>query len=108
MTKVGFQDQLLLNAGQKYYRMPQGVHSAILSTFINLPFAIKTIFCLFMSGHLRQVSVVSENHILAASSCTHRRICYTKVCHCQIFVSALSAVYYLRYPILQTIYTKIL
>ena len=33
-TKIGFQDQLLLNVGQKYYRM--------LSTFIKLPFAIKT------------------------------------------------------------------
>ena len=29
-----FQDQLLLNAGQKYCRMPQEEHSAILSTFI--------------------------------------------------------------------------
>ena len=42
MTKIGFQYQLLLNAGQKYCRMLQGEHSAILSTFIKLPFAIKT------------------------------------------------------------------
>ena len=40
-TKIGFQDQLLLNAGQKYCRMLQGEHSAILSTFIKLPFVIK-------------------------------------------------------------------
>ena len=39
--KNGFQDQLSLNAGQKYCRM-QGEHSAILSTFIKLPFVIKT------------------------------------------------------------------
>ena len=32
---------LSLNAGQKYCRMPQGEHSAILSTFIKLPFVIK-------------------------------------------------------------------
>ena len=38
-TKIGFQDQLSLNAGQKYCRME---HSAILSTFIRLPLAIKT------------------------------------------------------------------
>ena len=38
----GFQYQLLLNAGQKYCRMLQGEHSAILSTFIKLPFVIKT------------------------------------------------------------------
>ena len=29
-TKIGFQDRLLLNEGQKYRRMLQGVHSAIL------------------------------------------------------------------------------
>ena len=41
MTKIGFQDQLLLNAGQKDCRMPQGEHSAVLSTFIKLPYVIK-------------------------------------------------------------------
>ena len=44
--KIGFQDQLSLNAGQKYCRMLQGEHSAILSTFIRLPFVIKIFFCL--------------------------------------------------------------
>ena len=39
--KIGFQDRLLLNAGQKYCRMLQGEHSAVLSTFIKLPFVIK-------------------------------------------------------------------
>ena len=39
--KIVFQEQLLLNAGQKYCRMLQGEHSAILSTFIKLPFVIK-------------------------------------------------------------------
>ena len=40
-TKIDFQDQILLNAGQKYCRMLQGEHSAILSTFINLQLVIK-------------------------------------------------------------------
>ena len=40
--KIGFQYGLSLNAGQKYCRMLQGEHSAILSTFIKLPFSIKT------------------------------------------------------------------
>ena len=40
--KMGFQDQLLLNACQKYCRMLQREHSAILSTFIKLPVVIKT------------------------------------------------------------------
>ena len=35
------QDRLSLNAGQKYCRMLQGEHSAILSTYIKLPFVIK-------------------------------------------------------------------
>ena len=39
--EIGFQDQILLNAGQKCCRMLQGEHSAILSTFIKLPFVIK-------------------------------------------------------------------
>ena len=39
-TKIGFQDWLSLNAGQKYCRMLE--HSAILSTFIELPFVFKT------------------------------------------------------------------
>ena len=39
--KNGFSYRLLLNAGQKYCRMLQWEHSAILSTFIKLPFVIK-------------------------------------------------------------------
>ena len=40
-TKIGFQGQLSLNADQKYCRMLQGEHSAILLTFIKLPSVIK-------------------------------------------------------------------
>ena len=36
-----YQDQLLLNAGQKYCRMIKEEHSAILSIFIKLPLVIK-------------------------------------------------------------------
>ena len=39
--KIGFHNQLSLNAGQKYFRMLQGEHSAILSTFIKLTCVIK-------------------------------------------------------------------
>ena len=40
-TKIGFQDQLLLNAGQKYCRMlKEESNSAMLSTFIKPPFVI--------------------------------------------------------------------
>ena len=40
-TKIGFQDRLSLNAGQKYCRMLQGEHSALLSIFIKLLHVIK-------------------------------------------------------------------
>ena len=49
------EDQLLLNAGQKYCRMLQGEHSAILLTFIKLPFVIKIFVLSFLSGCLRRV-----------------------------------------------------
>ena len=39
--KIVFQEQLSLNAGKKYCRMLQGEHSAILLSFIKLPFVIK-------------------------------------------------------------------
>ena len=45
--KIGFQDKLSLYAGQKYCRMLHGEHSAILSTFIKLPFAVN-IFVLYI------------------------------------------------------------
>ena len=42
--KIGFQDHLSLYAGQKYCIM---LHSAILLTFIKLPFVIKIFFIYF-------------------------------------------------------------
>ena len=54
-TKICLQDRSL-NAGQKYCRMLQGEHSAILSTFTNLlPFVIKIFVLSFLSDCLRQV-----------------------------------------------------
>ena len=46
--KIVFRYQLFLNAGQKYCRMLQREHSAMLSTLIKLPFSIKTfVFSIF-------------------------------------------------------------
>ena len=53
--KIGFQDQLLLNAGQKYCRMLQGEHSAIVSTFFKLPIVIKILILSILSGRFTQV-----------------------------------------------------
>ena len=49
------EDQLSLNAGQKYCRMLQGEHSAILLTFIKLPFVINIFVLSFLSGCSRHV-----------------------------------------------------
>ena len=53
--KNGFQNPLSFNAGQKYCRMLQGEHSAILSTFIKLPFVIKIIVLSILSGRFTQI-----------------------------------------------------
>ena len=48
MRPLKKEDQLSLNEGQKYCRMLQGEHSAMLLTFNKLPFVIKIfLFCLF-------------------------------------------------------------
>ena len=60
--KNGFQDQLSLNAGQKYCRMLQGEHSAILSTFINQPHVIKTFALSILSGRFTQVLLSTCDH----------------------------------------------
>ena len=53
--KIGFQFGLLFYACQKYCRMLQGEHSAILLTSIKQPLSLRPLFCLFLIGHLRQV-----------------------------------------------------
>ena len=57
-TKIGFQNWLLLNAGQKYYRMLQEEHSAILLTFIKLPFVFKTFVLSIFEWSLKTVFTV--------------------------------------------------
>ena len=53
--KIGIQAYLSLIAGQKYCRMLQGKHFAILSTFIKLPFVIKIFVSSILSGRFTQV-----------------------------------------------------
>ena len=61
-------EQSSLNAGQKYCRMLQGEHSAILLTFIKLPFSIKTFVLSIIKWPLEtgfivltKISIVLEN-----------------------------------------------
>ena len=55
-TKIGFQDRLSINAGQKYCRMLQGplikLPSKDLLLSYHLP--LRALFCLFLSGRLRR------------------------------------------------------
>ena len=60
ITKIGFQDQLSLNAGQKYCRILQGEHSAILSTFIKVPFVINILVLSIFEWPLKTGFTVSE------------------------------------------------
>ena len=52
-TIIGFQDRFYLNAGQKCCRMLPREHSAILSTFIKLPFSNKPFILSILSVRLR-------------------------------------------------------
>ena len=52
--QIGFQDQSSLKAGQKYCRMLQREHSAVLLTFIKLPFVIKIFVLSILSGRFTQ------------------------------------------------------
>ena len=72
-TKNWFSIPILLNAGQKYCRMLQLEHSAILSTFIKLPFSIKTFVLSSFKWPLKtgftvlsQISIDIQSDILGA------------------------------------------
>ena len=67
--KIGFQDQFLLNAGQKYCRMLQWEHSAILSTFIKLPFVIKIFVLSIFEWPLKTGFTVSHFETVIKISC---------------------------------------
>ena len=65
-TKIGFQYQLSLNAGQKYCKMLHGEYSATLSTSIKLPFFIKTlVLSIFKLPLISTVSVLTCNYKVA-------------------------------------------
>ena len=65
-TEIGFQGRLSLNAGQKYCRMLQGEHSAILSTFTKPSFVnlINKIFVLSIFEELLKTSFTEVSYFL--------------------------------------------
>ena len=79
--KNWFQNRLSLNAGQKYCRMLQCEHFAILSTFIKQPFVIK-IFVLSIFERPFKTGFTVFNRVLFASKCFSMKV---KVhCKCKI------------------------
>ena len=75
-AKLGLQYQLSNNGGKKYCRMLQGEHSAILSTFIKLPFVFKTfVLSIFgqplKAGFTVLVSGFSEYKVLRLKNIIH-------------------------------------
>ena len=53
--KIGFQDQLSLNAGQKYCRMLQGEILQYFRPSLSYHLSLRYMFCLFLSDRFRQV-----------------------------------------------------
>ena len=79
---IGFQDQLSLNAGQKYCRMLQG--GSILQSFIKLPFVIKIFVLSIFSGRFTQVllymtCLLSISDFVLVQRC-HIFICTASLC----------------------------
>ena len=53
--KIGFQEQLSLNAGQKYCRMLPLEHSAILRASLSYQLSLRSLFYQILSGRFTQV-----------------------------------------------------
>ena len=73
--KIGVQNQLWLNVGQKLCRMVQGEHSAVLSTFIKLPFVI--ILCLLRHKQTSRTELPFhlENPVSTQYTCIQWTLC---------------------------------
>ena len=52
---IDFQDRLSLNAGQKYCRMLQESIQQYFQPSLSYHLSLRPLFCLFLSGRLRQV-----------------------------------------------------
>ena len=97
-TKTGFQYRLSLNAYQKYCRMLQGEHSAILLTCIKLPFSIKTLFLSIFKWPLKTGFTVFHffyNLFQPIISLALPLLCYQNVC---FYISILQCIHvYFKY-----------
>ena len=78
--KNGFQDQLSLNAGQKYCRM---LHSATLSTFIKLTFIVIKIFVLSIFEWPLKTDFTVFNFAYLDKWTTYQQVVVGNVCNCE-------------------------
>ena len=63
-TKIGFQDRLSLNAGQKYCRMLQESILQYFQPSLSYHLSLRPLFCLFLSGRLRQILLYQYENVL--------------------------------------------
>ena len=93
--RIVFQEQLLLNAGQKYCRMLHGEHYTILLTFFKLAFVFKifvlsifewpfktgfTVFSFFNSTEPYRVKVRFCDHCMSTMCCLLSTIASKNIC----------------------------
>ena len=98
--KIGLQEQLSLNAGQKYCRMLQMEHSAILSTFSKLQFVIRILLYANLPSRqwVKAIKTISHNTCLVCG-CFHVASLWdrcTPVLFCcgNIFLTSILVVYF--------------
>ena len=84
-TKNWFSRPIIANAGQKYCRMLHGEHSAILLTFIKLPFVIKIfILSIFEWQVLLYVHIpIYLSHTLLAGYLINYKSCSLNFLHAE-------------------------
>ena len=69
--KIGFQDQLLLNAGQKYCRCSKASILQFFRPSLSYHLSLRSMFFLFLSGHFTQLLLYIYYHsILESLNCT--------------------------------------
>ena len=79
-TKIGFQDRLSLNAGQKYCRMLQEGILQNLRPSLSYHLSSRPLICLFLSGSLRQALLYMDAVIIILKN-------ETKQWNCSLFMT---------------------
>ena len=81
--KIGFQDRLSLNAGQKYCRMLQEGILQYFGPSLSYHLSSRPLICLFLSGSLRQVLLYMDAVIIIQKN-------ETKQWNCSLFMTKMT------------------